>query len=210
MKRKVNLLNTKKATACGTFLLKILKISSEASADILHNLFSDMLTQQMLLSMNRLSMFDHFVGLALKWLKSVKNLADIAPVFKKKNPLNKTNYRPVSVLLSISKNFEKLMQKQISGYISNYLSPYWCGYRKGFSSQQTLLSLVENCKTFFSKKGFGMATLLNLSKALDTIRHGPPTAILYAYDFNKVSLKLLHSYLSNGWYRTKINKQFSS
>ena len=41
---------------------------------------------------------------------------DISPVFKKKDPLNKENYRPVSVLLSISKIFEKLMQKQINGY----------------------------------------------------------------------------------------------
>ena len=28
--------------------------------------------------------------------------------------------------------------------------------------------------------------------------------------FSKESLKLLHSYWSNGWHRTKINKQFSS
>ena len=50
-------------------------------------------------------------------------LADIMTVFKKKNSLHKVNYRPVSVLPSISKVSEKLMQKQISGYISNYLSP---------------------------------------------------------------------------------------
>ena len=39
-------------------------------------------------------------------------LADIIPVFKKKDPLNKENYRSVSVLPSISKSFEKLMQKK--------------------------------------------------------------------------------------------------
>ena len=104
MKRKVNLLKTKKAIACGTFPPKILKISSEASADILHILFNDMLTRRMLMLTNCLSMSDDFVELALKWLKRVKNLAAITPVFKKKNPLNKVNYRPVSVLLSISKN----------------------------------------------------------------------------------------------------------
>ena len=49
--------------------------------------------------------------------------ADITPVFEKKNPLHKGNYRPVSVLRSsISKVFEKLTQKQISGYISNLVS----------------------------------------------------------------------------------------
>ena len=80
-------------------------------------------------------------------------LADITPVFKKKNPLHKVSYRPVSVLHSISKVFEKLMEKQISGYINNYLSPYLCGYRKGFSSQQALMSLIENWKRVLDKKG---------------------------------------------------------
>ena len=93
-------------------------------------------------------------------------LADITPVFKKKNPFHKVNYRPVSVLPSISKVFEKLMQKQISDYISNYLSPCLCGYRKDFSSQQALMSLTENWKMVLDKKGFffggGRAVLMDL------------------------------------------------
>ena len=63
-------------------------------------------------------------------------LANITPVFKKKDPLYKINYRPVSVLPSISKLFEKLMQHQLVNYMENYLSPHLCGYRKGYSSQQ--------------------------------------------------------------------------
>ena len=46
---------------------------------------------------------------------------------------------------------------------------------------------------------------MDLSKAFDTIKHDPLIAKLYAYE----SLKLLHSYLSNTWHRTKANKQFS-
>ena len=38
-------------------------------------------------------------------------LADIFQVFKKENPLQKINYRPASVLPSISNVFEKLVQK---------------------------------------------------------------------------------------------------
>ena len=169
---------------------RILKITSVVSADTLHNLFNDVLK----------------TGNFPDNLK----LADIAPVFKKKNPLHKVNYRPVSVLPSISKVFEKLMQKQISGYINNYLSPYLCGYRKSFSSQQALMSLIENWKRVLDKNGFGGAVLMDLSKAFDTIKHDLLVAKLYAYGFSKESLKLLHSYLSNRWHRTKINKQFSS
>ena len=137
-------------------------------------------------------------------------LADITPVFKKKNCLYKVNYRPVSVLPSTSKVFEKLMQKQISGYVSNYLSPYLCEYREGFSSHQALPSLIENWKMVLDKKGFRGAVLMDLSKAFDTKKHDLLWAKLYAYGFSKESLKLFHSYLSNRWHRTKINKQFSS
>ena len=54
-------------------------------------------------------------------------LEDITPVFKKKNPLDKANYKPVSVLPPISKIYDKLLQKQINNYIENILSPYLCG-----------------------------------------------------------------------------------
>ena len=46
-------------------------------------------------------------------------LADITVVFKKKDSLNKENYRPVNVLPIISKILEKRMQKQTNGYINN-------------------------------------------------------------------------------------------
>ena len=121
--------------------------------------------------------------------------------------MRKVNYRPFSVLLGISKVFKKLLQKQING---NNLSPYLCGYRKGFSLQQALLPLIANWKKVLDKKGFGRVVLIDLSKAFDTIKHDLFIVKLYAYGFNKESLKLLHNYLSNRWYRTKINKQFTS
>ena len=89
-------------------------------------------------------------------------LTDITPVFKKKNLLHKVSYRPVSVLASIPKVFEKLIKKKICGYIRNDLSPYLYGYRKGFSSQQALLSFIENWNMVLDKKGFRGAVLMDL------------------------------------------------
>ena len=67
------------------------------------------------------------------FLYSLK-LADITPVFKKKDALNKTNYSPFSVLPIASKPFENIMQKQANGFISNCLLLYfWC-YRKGYNT----------------------------------------------------------------------------
>ena len=137
-------------------------------------------------------------------------LADITPVFKKNNPLEKENYRPVSVLPVVSKIFERIMQKQVTLFTEKLLSPYLCGYKKGVSTQQVLISLIKGWKKTLDQKGYGGAVLMDLSKAFDTLNHDLLLAKLHAYGFDRDSLKVFHSYLSNRYQRTKINKSFSS
>jgi hypothetical protein len=40
--------------------------------------------------------------------------AQVTPLYKKNDPLLKTNYRPVSVLCICSKIFEKILEQQLS------------------------------------------------------------------------------------------------
>ena len=86
------------------------------------------------------------------------------------------------------------MHCQTSQYINSFLTPYLCGYRKGFSTQQALLSLIEKWKIVLDSKGYGGAVLMDLSKAIDTINHNLLIAKLHAYGFSKESLKLIKSY----------------
>ena len=51
-------------------------------------------------------------------------LAKVKPIFKKDDKNSFTNYRPISLLPSISKNFEKVIYDQLYAYFqSNNLSP---------------------------------------------------------------------------------------
>ena len=70
-------------------------------------------------------------------------VADVTPVFKKDDPLKMKNYRPVSVLPVVPKIFERILHKQMSLHVDRFLLPYLCGYSKGFSTQQTLMSLIR-------------------------------------------------------------------
>ena len=85
-----------------------------------------------------------------------------------------------------------------------------CGYRKGFSTQQALLSLIERWKNTLDQNGYGGAILMNFSKAFDTINHDLLIAKLGVYGFGTASLKLVRSYLTNRFQRTKVNTSFSS
>ena len=122
-------LHSNKATTFGNIPTKVLKQSSKRCSDTLQKLFNDALRD------------DYFPDK----LKCV----DVTPVFKKDDPTKAKNYIPVSVLPAVSKNVERLMHKQISFDIDQFLSPYMCGYRKGFSTQHALLSLIGKWKKDF-------------------------------------------------------------
>ena len=89
-------------------------------------------------------------------------------------------------------------------YIDTYLSPYLCEYRKGYCAQHAILTLLEKWRVALDNKGLGGAILMDLSKAFDTLNHELLIAIFRAYGFSHCSLRLIYSYLSNRWQRTKI------
>ena len=84
-----------------------------------------------------------------------------------------------------------------------------CGYRKGYSTQHGLLSMLEKWKLSLDKGGYSGAVLMDLSKAFDTANDYLLIAKLDAYGFDKGELKLIKSYLTNRWQWTKINNVFS-
>ncbi len=140
---------------------------------------------------------------------------DIIPIFKtdktkRKDATDVKNYRPVSVLPAVSKVFERVMQKQMVTFINDKLSPFLCGYRKGYSTQHALVSMIENWRAALDKRGYAGAVLMDLSKAFDCINHDLLIAKLHAYGFSIDSLKMIKDYLSNRKQRVKINSSFST
>ena len=142
---------------------------------------------------------------------SVLKLADVKPVHKKAPKLEKTNYRPVSVLPNISKIFERCRHRQISEYFETVLSKFQCGIQKGYNTQDCPLAMVENCKKALDQGNEYGALLTDLSKAFDCLPHDLIVAKLHTYGFSIDSLKLINShYLTERKQRVKINDQFSS
>ena len=57
-------------------------------------------------------------------------LAEVSSIFKKNDDLDKENYRPVSVLLNVSKVFERIIYSQIDVFMQDKLSNILTGFRK--------------------------------------------------------------------------------
>ena len=102
------------------------------------------------------------------------------------------------------------MFKQMSKYFEPFFSKFQCGFRKGFSAEQCLLSMLEKWKSAVdNQKRFG-ALLKDLSNAFDCLLHDLLIAKLNAYGFSIDSLRLVQDYLTNRKQRTRINSAYSS
>ena len=120
----------------------------------------------------------------LKW-------AEILPIFKKGDIYNKENYRPISILLTISKVFERVIFDQINDFMQNKFSDLLCGLRKGFSTQVALIKLLQKWQQSLDNKEIIGTVLIDLSKAYDCIQHDLLLAKLEAYGFSKRAFSFL-------------------
>ena len=102
------------------------------------------------------------------------------------------------------------MHSQISAYFDKIISKYQFGFRQGYSSQKSLLVLIEKWKKSLDKWGKCLALLTDLSKAFDCLLHDLLIAKLHAYDFEIDSLRLIYSYLVGRKQRVKIDNEYTT
>ena len=131
-------------------------------------------------------------------------MSEITPVHKKDESTNKENYRPISILPTISKVFEKELYSKMYSYFEGKLSANICGFRKGYGPQYTIIPFLEKCRMSLDKYGSYGALFTDLSKAFDCLNHNLLIAKLHAYGFDLLSIQYIQSYLSGRSQRTKI------
>ena len=93
-----------------------------------------------------------------KFPESLKG-AQVVLIHKKNDPLNKENYRTVSLLPIFSKAYERVMHNQLSDYFSDIFNPFLAGFR----CQSTLLRLLEDWRKALDNHKSAAAVLMDLS-----------------------------------------------
>ena len=136
--------------------------------------------------------------------------AQVTPVNKKKKRTDKNHYRPASILLNISKNYEKSFYNQMYDYFDRISSKYHCGFRKRHSPQYYLLYMIEKIKQARDNNNVLVPVLTYLSKAFDCINHELLIAKLNAYGFDCLSLKFISAYLNFRKQKNKAGSTFTN
>ena len=121
----------------------------------------------------------------------------VSPLFKKGDNTLLSNYRPISLLPTISKIFERIIYNQLSNYLndSNLLAEQQYGFRLRHSTELAALKLVDFISHEMESGHTPTNIYVDLSKAFDTISYDILLDKLSYYGISGRALKLLKSYL---------------
>ena len=114
-----------------------------------------------------------YCSLSTGIVPSKLKIAKVNPVFKSGDKHKFTNYRPISILPSISKLLEKVVYNRIYDFITNHkiLSPNQFGFRKKHSTYMAINNLYDIITNAIDRKLHTVGIFLDLSKAFDTLDH---------------------------------------
>ena len=132
-------------------------------------------------------------------------LADIIPLHKSKSTQDCNNYRPISLLITISKLLEKIIYTRTYKFLerSNLLYTSQYGFREGHSCENAVSELVSEIIKSRQEGLYTMSVFLDLSKAFDTLEHTVLLKKLEKYGIRGKSNEWFKSYLEDRKIRVK-------
>jgi hypothetical protein len=123
----------------------------------------------------------------------------ITPVFKQKGSNSeKKNYRPISILATISKICESVVHNRLIDHLTsnNIITKFQAAYLPGDSTAQQLLYMIHKIKGAWSTGKVAQACFLDVSSAFDAVWHNGLLCKLESINVSGTTLRLLKSYLS--------------
>ena len=119
-------------------------------------------------------------------------------MFKRGDQQDSNNYRPISLLLNISKIIEKLVHRQLYGFLefNNYLYANQFGFCNLHSTNHALITIIEKIRKAIDNGEIKCGVFLDLQKACDTVDHKILLSKLEHYGIRGVPLKWFKTFLT--------------
>lgn len=151
------------------------------------------------------------LSIELKSFASDWKIAKVFPLHKSGERDDANNYRPISVLSTIARLFERLMYDQLYSYLTEYdlIDTRQSGFR---SLHSTLTALLDMSNQWCFNIDRGMVNgviFLDLKKAFDTIDHEILLMKLAYYGIDDQSLMWFRSYLNDRQQVCHVNGVYS-
>lgn len=142
---------------------------------------------------------------------TVFKLALIKPIHKGGDSDCVNNYRPISILPTMSKILERLINRPLVNFLesNNLISPNQYGFRRGKSTNDAVLELTHSVMTTLEERNKCLTIFLDIAKAFDTVPIPRLLAKLDRLGVRGLPLKLLGDYLNGRKQRVKIGDRVS-
>jgi len=134
-------------------------------------------------------------------------ISKIIPLHKKGDLNSLNNYRPISLLPTLSKIFERVIYNQLYNYFTrkNLLSEQQYGFRSKHSTELAAIKLVDYITQQIDQKKTPVNVYIDLSKAFDTLNFNILLYKLHYYGVTGAAFELLKSYLTDRKQYVKYN-----
>jgi hypothetical protein len=135
----------------------------------------------------------------------------VIPIFKSGSHLECDNYRPISLLSSISKILEKIVSEKLFYHLTanDLLYTHQYGFVPGRSAEHNLLHIINYVSTALNDGNFCIGVFLDLKKAFDVCSHSILLKKLKKMGINGTTHKWFSDYLSGRSQKVEINETLS-
>ena len=138
-------------------------------------------------------------------------IAEVIPIHKDGDHEQPNNNRPISLLPVISKICERIALNQLTSYltINRRLSAHQSGNKAWHSTETSLINSTDSILKAIDQKKVTAVTLLDMSKAFDSINHEILLVKLKHVGVSSSCLSWFKSYLSERYQTVRINSTLS-
>ena len=155
-------------------LIKIVKLLRRGKAPGPDNIHNEVLSLG-----TTTSLFHHLARLftssiQIGYIPTALNLATLRMLLKSdKLPSLTTSYRPISLMSSIMKLFERVIEQRLRSYLEDigFINKYQSGFRQHKSTDDHLFRLSQSVMESFNRKEHVVAAFLDVEKAFDNVWH---------------------------------------
>ena len=125
-------------------------------------------------------------------------LAEVVPLYKSKEMDIIANYRPISLLIMISKVLEKIIYRQVYSFLemNNILYKSKYGFRTKHNCEQVIMELTARILHAKEQGAHSASLFLDLSKVFDMLNHNVLLQKLDQLGIRGIANEWFHDYLT--------------